>query len=119
LLLNDSTFGPHGATKTTRADGYRSARPVVTALLGRDLFLRLLTGVVTFRTSRLVPPQLELSVGSPEELREELGLGMDTEFLVNGREVVPHCAGAQVEVGRNFLHSFAPYEARENFPLSR
>ncbi len=44
---------------------------------------------------------------------------MNTEFLVNGGEVVPHCAGAQVKVGRNFFHSFAAYEPRENFLLSR
>ena len=37
------------------------------------------------------PPR---SVGSPEELRQELSLGMNTEFLVNGDKVVPHCTGA-------------------------
>ena len=44
---------------------------------------------------------------------------MNTEFLVNGGEVVPHRAAAQVKVGRNFFHSFAAYEPCENLPLSR
>ena len=44
---------------------------------------------------------------------------MNTELLVNSGEMVPHCAGAQVKVGRNLFHSFAAYQPRENLPLSR
>ena len=44
---------------------------------------------------------------------------MNTEFLVDGGEVVPDCAGAQVKVGCNVFHSFAAYEPSENLPLSR
>ena len=51
-------------------------------------------------------------------LRQKFCLGMHTELLVDGAEVVPHRTGAQVQGCRNVPGSLTTDEPREDLPLA-